>query len=112
MLFPEYIHESQPMVPSANAISFLLSGTLFDFVVSSTIRFWDLHKSFPELNAVNRGFGGSQLADSVYFAPRIVLKYEPRTVVLYAGDNDLAAGKTPDQVAADFRAFTRLILAR
>jgi lysophospholipase L1-like esterase len=82
------------------------------FVGSSSIRFWDVAKSFPGVAVVNRGFGGSELADSVYFAPRIVLPYEPRTVVLYAGDNDLAAGKTPDQVAADFRAFTRLILAR
>src|SRR5438270_868126 len=74
------------------------------FVGSSTIRLWKLDKSFPELHALNRGFGGSQLADSVHFAPRIVLKYEPRVVVLYAGDNDLAARKTPEQVFADFQA--------
>src|SRR5437870_4177387 len=43
------------------------------FVGSSTIRLWKLDKSFPELHALNRGFGGSQLADSVHFAPRIVL---------------------------------------
>jgi lysophospholipase L1-like esterase len=79
------------------------------FVGSSTIRLWDLKKSFPDLDTINRGFGGSQLADSVHFAPRIVLKYKPRTVVLYAGDNDLAAGKTPEQVAADFREFVRLM---
>jgi lysophospholipase L1-like esterase len=79
------------------------------FVGSSTIRFWDLKKSFPDLEAINRGFGGSQLADSVHFAPRIVLKYKPRIVVLYAGDNDLAARKTPEQVAADFREFAALV---
>src|SRR5690242_4123501 len=75
------------------------------FVGSSSIRLWDLAKSFPDVPTINRGFGGSQLADSVHFAPRIVLPYEPRVVVLYAGDNDLAAGKTPEQVHADFRAF-------
>jgi lysophospholipase L1-like esterase len=69
-------------------------------------------KSFPGMDVINRGFGGSELADSVYFAPRIVLPYEPRTVVLYAGDNDLASGKTPEQVAADFREFTRIVLAK
>jgi lysophospholipase L1-like esterase len=79
------------------------------FVGSSTMRFWDLNKSFPELHAINRGFGGSQLADSVHFAPRIVLKYEPRVVVLYAGDNDLASRKSPEQVFADFQAFAILI---
>ena len=82
------------------------------FVGSSSIRFWNTDKSFPGMDVINRGFGGSELADSVHFAPRIVLPYEPRTVVLYAGDNDLAAGKTPEQVAADFQAFTRVIHAK
>ncbi len=63
------------------------------FVGSSSIRLWDLTKSFPALEVINRGFGGSQIADSVHFAPRIVIKYEPRLVILYAGDNDIAAGK-------------------
>lgn len=79
------------------------------FVGSSTIRLWKLDKSFPELHALNRGFGGSELADSVHFAPRIVVKYQPRVVVLYAGDNDLAGRKTPEQVSADFQAFATLI---
>jgi len=79
------------------------------FVGSSSIRLWDLSKSFPGVAAINRGFGGSQLADAVHFAPRIVLKYEPRMVVLYAGDNDIAAGKTPEQVHADFQAFVRTV---
>lgn len=79
------------------------------FVGSSTIRLWKLDQSFPELHAINRGFGGSHLADSVHFAPRIVLKYQPRVVVLYAGDNDLAGRKTPEQVVADFKEFATLI---
>jgi lysophospholipase L1-like esterase len=79
------------------------------FVGSSSIRRWDLSKSFPGVPTLNRGFGGSHLADSVHFAPRIVLKYEPRLIVLYAGDNDIAAGKTPERVAADFREFVALV---
>jgi lysophospholipase L1-like esterase len=79
------------------------------FVGSSSIRRWDLAKSFPDLGVINRGFGGSQLADAVHFAPRLVLKHEPRLVVLYAGDNDIAAGKTPEQVAGDFEAFVRVV---
>ncbi len=82
------------------------------FVGSSSIRLWDLHKSFPDLDAINRGFGGSQLADSVHFAPRIVLKYEPRLVVLYAGDNDIAAGKSPERVAEDFQDFVQEVHGR
>lgn len=79
------------------------------FAGSSSIRLWDLAKSFPHLPAVNRGFGGSQMADVVHFAPRIVLKYDPRLIVLYAGDNDLAAGKTPERVQAGFQALVKTV---
>jgi len=54
---------------------------------------------------INRGFGGSELADSVYYLDRIVLPYRPRTVVLFAGTNDIWSGKTPEKVFADFQAF-------
>jgi lysophospholipase L1-like esterase len=64
---------------------------------------------FPNVPVLNRGFGGSTLADVVYYEDRIVLPYRPHLVVLYAGDNDLAQGRTPDQVLGDYRAFvTRL----
>ena len=79
------------------------------FVGSSSIRLWNLSKSFPGLDAINHGFGGSQIADSVQFAPRIVNKYEPRLIVFYAGDNDIGFGKKPEQVAADFRAFAAVV---
>ncbi len=79
------------------------------FVGSSSIRFWDLEKYFPELEPLNRGFGGSQVADSVYFADRIVLPYEPRVIVMYAGDNDIAGGKSPCEVHKDFLTFIRIV---
>lgn len=75
------------------------------FVGSSSIRLWNLEKSFPGLPAINRGFGGSQLPDSVRHVERLVLRHAPKTVVLYAGDNDLAAGRTPAQVVDDFKTF-------
>lgn len=81
------------------------------FVGSSSIRLWDLSKSFPEKPVINRGFGGSQLADSVHFADRLVFKHRPRTVVVYAGDNDLAAGLTPKQVARDFGRLVKRVRA-
>ena len=82
------------------------------FVGSSSVRMWDLKKSFPELPAVNRGFGGSQLIDSVEHFDRLVLPHQPKIVVLYAGDNDLAGGKkTPQQVAGDFAAFQKKLRA-
>lgn len=81
------------------------------FVGSSSIRLWDTKESFPELAITNRGFGGSQASDVLEFADRIVIKYRPRLIAFYAGDNDLAAGETPQQVLADFRAFTDKVFA-
>jgi len=79
------------------------------FVGSSSIRMWQTQKSFPDLPVINRGFGGSQVSDVNQFAERIVLKYSPRLIVFYAGDNDIAAGKSPGQVLADYRAFVGLV---
>jgi lysophospholipase L1-like esterase len=79
------------------------------FVGSSTIRLWDLEKSFPGVPTINRGFGGSQTADVVHFAPRIVVKYKPRVIVFYSGDNDINAGKSPEQVSADFQALVDVV---
>jgi lysophospholipase L1-like esterase len=82
------------------------------FVGSSSIRFWKLADSFPGMEALNRGFGGSQLADSARYADRIVTPYRPRAVVVYAGDNDLADGKTPEQVRDAYRDFVAKVRAK
>jgi lysophospholipase L1-like esterase len=76
------------------------------FVGSSSIVKWTtLAQDFPDQKVIQRGFGGSQLDDSVYYADRIVIPYQPRVVVLYAGDNDLHGGKTPEKVFSDFKEF-------
>lgn len=82
------------------------------FVGSSSIRLWDLPRSFPGLPAINRGFGGSCVSDSVRFVPRIVLPYAPAVIVLYAGDNDITAGKAPEAVRDDYRAFVEAVHER
>jgi lysophospholipase L1-like esterase len=82
------------------------------FVGSSTIRLWDVKTHFPELTIINRGFGGSTLADAVRYADRIVLPYEPRLVVVYAGDNDIAGGETSEEVAVAFERFVRVVHAK
>jgi gluconolactonase len=82
------------------------------FVGSSSIRKWtSVAKDFPECHVLNRGFGGSQLADSVYYADRIVIPYKPKTVVLFAGSNDINFGLTPEEVRANFQAFVKKIKA-
>jgi lysophospholipase L1-like esterase len=79
------------------------------FAGSSSIVLWDLKRAFPETTTINRGFGGSQIADSTYFADRIIVPAQPRTIVFYAGDNDLAGGRSPEQVRDDFRSFVATV---
>jgi lysophospholipase L1-like esterase len=82
------------------------------FTGSSSIRFWEtLAEDMKPLPVINRGFGGSQIAQVNEYAPRIVLPYRPRAVVLYAGDNDLAwpSSKSPEQVFADFKQFVQIV---
>jgi len=82
------------------------------FVGSSSIRMWRTHESFPDLPVINRGFGGSHISDVIHFAERIVLPYAPKMIVFYAGDNDVAGGKSPRRVLADYQRFVRLVHAR
>jgi lysophospholipase L1-like esterase len=74
------------------------------FTGSSSIRLWkDLAAGFPDKKVINRGFGGSGLGDLIYYADRIIYPYQPKQVVIYSGENDIAAGKTPEQVFSDFK---------
>jgi len=80
------------------------------FTGSSSIRKWTtLARDFKTHQVINRGFGGSQISDSVYYADRIVIPYQPQRIVFFAGSNDIAAGKTAEQVFADFKAFVQKV---
>jgi lysophospholipase L1-like esterase len=77
------------------------------FVGSSSIRLWDkLEEQFDTVPVVKRGFGGSRLSDCVKYLDRLVIKYRPRLVMVYAGDNDLAEGGSPQDILSRFKAFT------
>jgi lysophospholipase L1-like esterase len=82
------------------------------FVGSSSIKLWDLEKSFPGMKTVNRGIIGSLLSDAVRHAERLVVPHRPRVVVVYAGDNDIYGGATSEQVAVQFEQFVRVVRAR
>jgi lysophospholipase L1-like esterase len=80
------------------------------FVGSSSFRKWEsLAKDFPDLPVLNRGFGGSTFPEALHYASRIVFPYRPREIVVYEGDNDLASGRTPRQIAGDYRTFVRTV---
>jgi lysophospholipase L1-like esterase len=89
--------------PPQNAILFIGS--------SSILRWKTLARDFPGHKVINRGFGGSHLADSVYYFDRIVAPYHPRMIVMYAGGNDINAGKTPEEVFDDFKDFAGKVRA-
>jgi lysophospholipase L1-like esterase len=83
------------------------------FIGSSTIRLWKtLAENYSDLKVINRGFGGTEIVDSTHFADRLIFPHEPKQIFLRAGGNDIHAGRTPRQVAADFAEFVRVIHAR
>ena len=83
------------------------------FIGSSSIRFWpNLPSYFPSYPVINRGFGGSQMSDVLYYFDRIVIPYNPMLVLVYEGDNDLASGKPANRVYADYLAFVARVKAQ
>ena len=65
------------------------------FTGSSSFTMWkDVQNDFPAHTIVNRGFGGSSLPDVIRYAPDIILPYHPKQIVIYCGENDLAASDT------------------
>lgn len=79
------------------------------FVGSSSIRLWDgLPEAFPGKPVIQRGFGGSALGDVIKYMPRIVNAYSPKQIVLYAGDNDIAQGRSARDVYTQFMSFFAL----
>ena len=82
------------------------------FAGSSSIRLWpSLESAFPGVRALNRGFGGTEMEDLLHYADRLVIAYRPRLVFVYEGDNDLNAGDSPEEVAAEYRQLVRRIHA-
>lgn len=81
-----------------------------EFIGSSSIRMWEsLATDFPGQPVFNRGFGGSEVRDSTWYADRIVIPYAPCKVFFYAGDNDLNSGRSPAQVHDDVVAFVNRV---
>lgn len=82
----------------------------FVFYGSSSIRMWHtLKEDFKDYLVLNRGFGGSQLSDAIYYFERVILPLNPAKIILYEGDNDLASGKTPEEVLSDLNTFYQLV---
>jgi lysophospholipase L1-like esterase len=80
------------------------------FYGSSSIRLWEtLEEDFPGMGAMNLGFGGSTMAACAHFFRRLVPPHRPRSLLIYAGDNDLGDGRSPEQVLGSLRDLLRQV---
>jgi lysophospholipase L1-like esterase len=86
------------------------TGDVIVFTGSSSIRMWtDIQDHFPNHNILNRGFGGSHFSDLIYYRQDLIVKYQPRQVLIYEGDNDLAEGKKVGRVLRDAKKLYKLL---
>jgi hypothetical protein len=81
------------------------------FIGSSSIRKWtDLEQRFANEPIIRRGVGGCELWQLVdYYTPYILFPYQPRKIFIYAGENDIAAGKTGKFVFEEFEKLCEMI---
>jgi lysophospholipase L1-like esterase len=89
-----------------DSISMPAKGQIL-FIGSSSFRIWKTFATdLAGIAAINRGFGGSTMTDALYYFDRMVVKYEPSTVVVYEGDNDLNKGKSLEDLAKEYKNFS------
>ena len=82
------------------------------FTGSSSIGYWDgLEATYADLGGFRRGFGGSTFPELLYYTERIVLKYAPRAIVIYSGENDLGGGDAPEAIRDNLRRVVEKIRA-
>jgi lysophospholipase L1-like esterase len=76
-----------------------LGNDLILFTGSSSIKMWkDLQDYFPDHHIINSGFGGSQTNDLLHFADELIIRYQPKKIFVYEGDNDISAGKPIEEI--------------
>jgi hypothetical protein len=98
-----FIKKDSLQMPAANSIL---------FVGSSSFNYWkDISNYFPSYPIINRGFGGSSLTDIIYFNQETILKYKPKQIYIYCGENDIAASDTitPQIVFERFKTLYTII---
>lgn len=96
---------------SADSLQFPSKGQLL-FVGSSSFTYWkDIQDYFPGYSILNRGFGGSSLPDVIQYADKIILPYQPKQIIIYCGENDIADSipATPKMVRDRFKTLLKII---
>ena len=107
---PARFEEQIASFEQADRQSFPPAGAVL-CIGSSSMRGWHgtIREDLAPLTLIPRGFGGSNMNDVVHFADRVVLPYEPRAILLYEGDNDIAHGISPDTVMARFEELVSIV---
>ena len=115
VLFVSYLCYSQPFISEIrtfekqDSVSIPTKGQIL-LAGSSTFRLWFSAKEDLEgFPIINRGFGGSQMSDLNFYFDRIVAKYDPKMILVYEGDNDLASNESPESVFKDFKIFAEKV---
>lgn len=80
------------------------------FTGSSSVRMWtDIQEYYPEVNAINTGFGGSEFSDLIHYREELIFSLNPDKIFIYEGDNDVNSGKEPMEIAKDAEELITLI---
>lgn len=80
------------------------------FTGSSSIRMWEtLSEDMSPMPVVNHGFGGSTLPEVNYYFDKLITNLQPRKVVLYCGENDIAEGASSEDVYESFVTFMNIM---
>lgn len=87
-----------------------LNRDLIVFTGSSSVRFWStVNDNYPNHDIINRGFGGSMMSDLYYYRQELILKYKPKQVFIYEGDNDIFIGKSTKEIMKDTKKLVKAI---
>jgi len=100
----EYEAGDRKSPPPAGAILFAGDSQFF--------RWKTIHEDLAGYTLINRGIDSFQLPDLLHYLDRLVLRYQPRLIVLHVGGNDVHNGRTPAQLLADFQTFVAKVRAR
>ena len=80
------------------------------FTGSSSVRFWlNVQEVYPDYKIINTGFGGSQMSDLLFYSKDLIIKYQPKQVFIYEGDNDIAYNKTSREILKDTKKLVKVL---
>lgn len=72
---------------------------------SSSIARWndEAAAALAPLTVIARGFGGSTMQEALYHLDRVALRYKPRAILIYEGDNDTWGRIPEEEIVGNFK---------